>query len=94
MVKDGQEESLVELEGAGKLQHQLPHTLQKLGEYWRHLLGIHTVQVATPIRELVTKGQPLFFYQHLFTDMIRLRTHFHGSRQNKIKKTQEQSVDI
>lgn len=47
VVMDLQQEALAELEGAGELLHQLPHTLHKLGEHRGHLLGV-PIQVATP----------------------------------------------
>lgn len=65
MVEDGQQESLVELEGAGELVGKLPHALQELQKHWRRFLGVHGIQVAATIGELVTEGQPLFFYQRL-----------------------------
>ena len=34
MIKDGEDESFIELEGAGKLLSELPHRLQKLGKDW------------------------------------------------------------
>lgn len=48
MVMDLQQEALAELEGAGELLHQLPHTLHKLCEHWGHLFGV-PIQVATPV---------------------------------------------
>ena len=47
VVVDGDEEPLVELEGAGELLRQLPHTLQELVHDRGHLLGV-PVQVVTP----------------------------------------------
>lgn len=47
MVVNGDEKPLVELEGAGELLHQLPHTLQKLIDDRRHLLWVSN-QVITP----------------------------------------------
>lgn len=47
VVMDLQQEELTELEGAGELLHQLPHTLHKLCEHRGHLLGV-PIQVATP----------------------------------------------
>lgn len=57
MVMDLQQEALAELEGAGELLHQLPHTLHKLCEHWGHLFGV-PIQVATP-RE-VQKAEYIF----------------------------------
>jgi len=47
VVVDGDQEVLVELEGRGKLGHELPHAVQELGEDGRSLLGI-SCQVTTP----------------------------------------------
>lgn len=47
MGVDGHQEALVELEGAGELLRQLPHTLQELVQDRGHLLRV-AVQVGVP----------------------------------------------
>ena len=49
MVMEGNQEVLVELKSCGKLDHNLPHTVQELCENWGRLTDI-TSQVTTPAR--------------------------------------------
>ncbi len=48
VVVNGDEEMLVELESRGKLNHQLPNTIQELSEDWGCLSSI-SGQVTTPV---------------------------------------------
>lgn len=71
MIVQAQEESFIELEGTWELCVELPRALDKLCEHWRHLLRVPSYE-ATSVRELVPKRQPLFLYQSLKHEFVRL----------------------
>lgn len=59
MIMDGEEESLVEFKGEGKLLHEVPNAFQPLRKDGRNLLSV-TPNVTTAVGKLVSKLQPLF----------------------------------
>merc|ERR1719234_865895 len=64
MIVDGQQVLVVELECLRKLVHELPSGVDELGEDGRDLFAV-ACQETTPVCELVSKHEPVFFYEGL-----------------------------
>jgi len=64
MVVDGQQVLVVELECFRELVHELPGGVDELGEDRRDLLTVPCQETA-PVCELMSKHEPVFFYEGL-----------------------------